>query len=125
MGTIKDFEDLRAWQSARKLTKSIYGISGTGKFARDFGLRDQIRRAAASVMLNIAEGFDAGSDPKFVQFLGYARRSASEVQAALYAALDQSYVSEEEFRAFYEQALSCKKQINALITYLHKPRRTD
>ena len=122
MGTIKRFEDLHAWQSARELTNRIYGLSAAGQFARDFGLRDQLRRAASSVMLNIAEGFDAGSDPKFVQFLGYARRSASETQAGLYTALDQKYISPAEFSDAYKNATICKKQINAMIAYLHKPR---
>lgn len=100
----------------------IYELTGTGGFAKDFGLRDQIRRAASSVMLNIAEGFDAGSDAKFVQFLGYARRSASETQAGLYTALDQKYISQNQFTIAYEKATICKKQINGLIAYLHKPR---
>lgn len=90
MATIRRFEDLHAWQSARELTHSIYELTRSGDFAKDFGLRDQIRRAASSVMLNIAEGFDAGSDAEFVRFLGYARRSASETQAGLYTALDQN-----------------------------------
>jgi four helix bundle protein len=121
MATIRRFEDLHAWQSARELTNSIYGLTRGGDFAKDFGLRDQIRRAASSVMLNIAEGFDAGSDAEFVRFLGYARRSASETQAGLYTALDQKYISQEQFEKAYEEALTCKKQINGLIAYLHKP----
>lgn len=74
-------------------------------------------------MLNIAEGFDAGSDAEFVRFLGYARRSVSETQAGLYTALDQKYISQPQFDFLYEKATVCKKQINGLISYLHKPRQ--
>ena len=79
--------------------------------------------AASSVMLNIAEGFDAGSDAEFVRFLGYARRSASETQAGLYTALDQKYILQSQFDTVYEKATTCKKQVNGLISYLHKPRQ--
>ena len=80
---IQRFEDTRAWQEARTLTNMVYDASDEGPFATDFGLRDQIRRAAGSTMHNISEGFDAGSDAEFVRFLKYARRSASEVQSQL------------------------------------------
>jgi four helix bundle protein len=109
MATIHRFEDLHAWRSARDLTNLIYELTHAGEFARDFGLRDQIRRAASSVMLNIAEGFDAGSDAEFVRFLGYARRSASETQAGLYTALDQKYILQSQFDTVYEKATICKK----------------
>ncbi len=78
---IQRFEDIQVWQRARELVREVYAISGRGAFARDTGLRDQIRRAAGSVMHNIAEGFDVGSDAEFIRFLGYARRSATEVQS--------------------------------------------
>ena len=120
MATIKRFEDIRGWQSARELTNFAYKMTSEGNFARDFGLRDQIRRAASSVMSNIAEGFDAGSDADFIRFLGYARRSASEVQSQLYTALDQQYISQDIFNTTYQKAEATKKQINALIGYLRK-----
>lgn len=82
-----------------------------------------MRRAASLIMLKIAEGFDAGADAEFVRFLGYARRSASETQAGLYTALDQKYISQPQFDSLYEKAAICKKQINGLISYLHKPRQ--
>ena len=122
MATIKRFEDIRGWQSARELTNLVYKITSQGNFSKDFGLRDQIRRATISVMSNIAEGFDAGSDTEFVRFLGYSRRSASEVQSQLYTALDQQYITQDLFDKTYQQAEIAKKQINALISYLHKPR---
>lgn len=115
---IERFEDIRAWQAARELTKEIYRITSSGKFAHDFKLRDQIRDASGSIMHNIAEGFDSSSDEDFARFLTLSRRSASEVQSELYIAIDQSYVTQDEFDALYAQAENVKKQINAFITYL-------
>ncbi len=123
MATIKRFEDIHGWQSARELTSLVYKMTSQGNFSKDFGLRDQIRRAAISVMSNIAEGFDAGSDAEFIRFLGYSRRSASEVQSQLYTALDQQYITQDLFDKTYKQAEVAKKQINALISYLHKSRQ--
>lgn len=118
---IGQFEDIKAWQEARVLTKMVYDFSDVGTFARDYGLRDQIRRAAGSTMHNVAEGFDAGSDVEFIRFLKYARRSASEVQSQLYIALDRRYIDREQFRRIYDQATSVKKLVNGFIGYLRKP----
>jgi four helix bundle protein len=117
---IARFEDVKAWQEARALTGMVYETSDDGPFAKDFGLRDQIRRAAGSTMHNVAEGFDAGSDPEFVRFLKYARRSASEVQSQLYIALDRHYITQAQFQRIYDQATTVKKLINAFIGYLNK-----
>lgn len=87
MAAIERFEDIQAWRIARELTVRVYEASREGAFARDFGLRDQITRAAASIMHNIAEGFDAESNNDFLRFLGYAKRSCTEVQSQLYVAL--------------------------------------
>lgn len=81
---ISRFEDIQAWQMARELCKIVYMLSSDDKFSRDFGLRDQTRRAAVSIMANIAEGFDTHSNAEFIQFLYYALRSASELQSHLY-----------------------------------------
>jgi four helix bundle protein len=96
----------------------VYEVSGKGAFAHDFALRDQIRRAAVSVMSNIAEGFGRGGARKFVQFLSVARGSASEVSAQLYVALDQGYVSEEGFARLQEQATRTGSVLSGLIRYL-------
>ena len=114
MPGIQRFEDIRAWQEARQLVRQIYKMSGEGKFARDFGLRDQIQRAAVSVMTNIAEGFGARSNPSFRQFLTYAQRSALEVQSLLYVALDVHYISREQFRATYAQVEKVAALVGAL-----------
>lgn len=117
---IKRFEDLNVWQEARSLIKTIYKITSFKPFARDFGLRDQIRRASASIMLNIAEGFDSGSDQSFIQFLSYSRRSCSEVQSVLYISLDNSYLNENEFKSLYDQTELIRKLIVGLIKSLKK-----
>ncbi len=114
MALIKRFEDIVAWQEARKLTKQAYQLSAMGSFARDFELRDQIRRAAVSAMTNIAEGFDCESKREFARFLGIARRSAVEVQSLLYAALDVGHIDEAAFQANYAQAAKVKGLIGAL-----------
>ena len=108
MPLIKRFEDIRAWQEARRLTQQIYQLSASGPFAQDFGLRNQIRRAAVSAMTNIAEGFDCESKREFIRFLGIARRSAVEVQSLLYAALDVGHINQETFQEHYAQALKSR-----------------
>ena len=120
---IERFEDVQAWQEARVLANLVYDVTAKGAFATDYGLRDQIRAAAGSVMHNIAEGFDAGSDAAFIPFLKYARRSASEIQSEAYLALDRHYITPDEFQAIYNQATRCKKLINAFIAYLRQSKR--
>ena len=118
MGAFRTFEEIEAWQQARTLAKIVYEASGKGAFGRDFALRDQIRRAAVSVMSNIAEGFGRGGAREFVQFLSIARGSASEVSAQLYVALDQGYVSKESFGQLQEQATRTGSVISGLVRYL-------
>lgn len=120
MASIKNFEELTAWQKARELAGFVYGLTRQDKFSRDYGLRDQIQRAVSSVMHNIAEGFESGSDPEFVRFLKMARRSAGEVQSELYLALDVGYVTEEERQKAYILATEVKRLINGMMTYLRK-----
>src|ERR1035437_1947195 len=99
MATITRFEDIMAWQEARKMTRHVYEMTRCEPFARDFGLRDQIQRASVSSMSNITEGFDCESKVEFGRFLGIARRSVVEVQSLLYVALDVRYIGEDEFRS--------------------------
>jgi four helix bundle protein len=112
------FEEITAWQKARVLTSDVYTITRQKPFCQDYGLVDQIRRASGSIMHNIAEGFDAGSNKEFVRFLRYSFRSASEVQSQLYVALDASYIDQSEFELLYEQSTEIKKIIAGLIKYL-------
>jgi four helix bundle protein len=81
---IERFEDIEAWQLARELNRKVYELTRKTKFARDFGLRGQIQNATGSSMHNIAEGFDSETNPEFVRFLRYAKRSCTEVQSELY-----------------------------------------
>ena len=120
---IARFEDIEAWKAARELSQAIYHATDQGQFTRDFGLRDQIQRAAVSIMANIAEGFDSQSNKAFVQFLGYALRSATEVQSHLYVALDQGYVSREVFDDLYQRAVKVKSIIHGFIRYLRNIER--
>jgi four helix bundle protein len=120
MSTIKNFEDLKTWQKARKMAGYVYTLTRKQKFSRDFGLCNQIQKAAGSSMHNIAEGFEAGYDPEFIRFLKMARRSASEVQSELYLALDAGYITQEELKQAYELAVEAKKLINGMISYLSK-----
>ena len=84
MSTIQKFEDLEAWKIAREVTRDIYKLSSKGEFIKDFGLRDQIRRSAVSIMSNIAEGFERDGDKEFVQFLSIAKGSAGEGRSHIY-----------------------------------------
>ncbi|GAB4499840.1 MAG: four helix bundle protein [Anaerolineales bacterium] len=114
MALVARFEDLVAWQQARQLVKQIYTLTQKTPFERDFGLRDQMRRAAVSAMTNIAEGFDCESPLEFARFLEIARRSAVEVQSLLYTALDVQYLSKTEFETYYRTAQNVKAVIGGL-----------
>jgi four helix bundle protein len=111
MALIKRFEDIQAWQEARVLVKMIYTLTNKDQFAKDYGMKDQIMRAAVSTMSNVAEGFDCESKVEFARFLGIARRSAVEVQSLLYAAIDTDYINQNEFDFHYEQARKTKALI--------------
>lgn len=118
MASITRFEDIESWRKSRELAKSIYRITLNQKFSRDFGLRDQIRRAAVSILSNIAEGFERDGDKEFIQFLSLAKGSCGEVRAQLYVALDQEYIDDEEFNALVHSAVEISRMISGLIKYL-------
>ncbi len=118
MSAFQRFEDIEAWQKARELTKAIYALSNDGQFSRDFGLRDQIRRASVSIMSNIAEGFGRGGNKEFIQFLSTAKGSASEVQAQLYVALDAGYINQDQFQKLYSETEATARMIAGLLRYL-------
>jgi four helix bundle protein len=120
MTKIERFEDLQSWQKARILANTIYDLTENPGFGKDFHLRNQIQGAAGSVMHNIAEGFNAGTNPEFMRFLKISRRSASEVQSELYLALDRKYIDKEELHKAYDLATESKRLINGMIAYLRK-----
>lgn len=117
---IKRFEDIKAWKKARELTKAVYDITKTGKFSKDFGLKNQIQRASVSSMSNIAEGFDRQSNKEFVQFLVIARASISETKSQLYVAIDQQYINQEQFKSLYDLSNDIVSLINGFIRCLKK-----
>jgi four helix bundle protein len=128
MTAITRFEEIEAWKISRQLTNWIYAHTNQAGFNRDFGLRDQIRRASISVMSNIAEGFESRTDVQFINFLGMARASAGEVRAQLYIAFDQNYITEEQFKETFAMAETCSRQIAKFIKYLEanpRPRRVS
>ncbi len=124
MAGIERFEDIEAWKEARKLTKLTYALTREEPFSKDHRLCHQIQSAATSVMANIAEGFDGGSNREFVKFLGYALRSASEVQSHLYVALDNRYIGQDDFDSLYDLAVKVKNLIKGFIRYLRSQSRT-
>ena len=118
MSAITRFEEIRAWQTARALTKQVYEVSGQAGFARDYGLRDQLRRAAVSVMSNIAEGYESQTQEQFIRYLGYAKASAGEVRSQLYVALDVGYLDQAQFEALYDLVDKCSRQLSRFVAYL-------
>ena len=118
--TIERFEDLVAWQKARALTSKIYAVTRIEQFAKDFGLTDQIRRAAVSIGSNIAEGFERGNNKEFVTFLGIAKGSAGEVRSQLCTAYDAGYLSDAEITELVGLSKDVSKLINGLILSLRK-----
>lgn len=118
-GKVEKFEDLVVWQLARVLNRDIYGVTSTIN-QRDYGFCDQIRRSSVSVMKNIAEGFERGSNKDFVKFLFIARGSCGEVRSMLYVALDQNYVSHNECDRLFGQCRQCSAAIWGLIKALAK-----
>jgi four helix bundle protein len=120
MPTFTRFEDMEAWRQARVLCQEIYCVSGQGSFVKDFGLRDQIRRASVSIMSNIAEGFERSGTGEFIQFLAIAKGSAGEMRSQLYIALDQGYLDQGECARLASLAIDTGKMIAGLRMYLRK-----
>ncbi len=120
MTKARRFEDLQCWQKGRELANAVFDLTGRAEFSKNWHLCHQIEDAGGSVMHNIAEGQDAGSDAEFARFLRIARRSASEVQSELYLALDRGYITEIELQETYALADDVKRLINGLIAYLRK-----
>ncbi|KXK21943.1 MAG: 30S ribosomal protein S23 [Bacteroidetes bacterium OLB12] len=122
MAKVEKFEDLRCWQEARDLVKEIYGVTGNGKAATDFGFRDQIRRAAISVINNIAEGFGRTSNKEFIRYLEFSFTSSNEVKSLLYVAIDLGYLEVKSATELQQKAEGVKAMNLALIKYLRSKR---
>jgi len=119
---IERFEELIAWQKARGLAREIYRVTEEGRFSRDFGLKDQIRRAAVSIMSNIAEGFERGRPSEFQQFLSIAKASCAEVRSQLYIALDANYIKDELFNELMSKAEEVGRIIGGLRAAVERKR---
>ena len=124
MSKIERFEDIEAWQAARRLRQSVYRLTKTKPFAPDFALGDQIRRAAISPGSNIAEGFERGGNREFIQFLSIAKGSLGEIKDQLYCALDEAYLTRMQFDETYAQAETTARLIGGFITYLRQTELT-
>ena len=118
MAQCNDFEDLPIWQDARVVAKEVYKLTQSSEFSRDYGLKDQIQRASVSVVSNIAEGFDYGSDKQFIRFLNIAKGSTSEVRAQLVLAMDIGYISETKLNELKIKLKQLSRQIAGFIKYL-------
>lgn len=114
MALIERFEDIESWKKARIVVREVYRVSSIGEFARDYGLRDQIRRASVSIMSNIAEGFERDGNKEFINYLSIAKASCGEVRSQLYVVLDNGYISEADFRSIYVNLCEISRLINGL-----------
>jgi len=118
MGTIERFEQIEAWQTARGVSRLVYSLTKDRAFSQDFGLRDQIRRAAVSIMSNIAEGFESRTPALFIELLGRAKGSSGELRSQAYVALDAGYITQSQFDQLFDLAEKCSRQISRFMSYL-------
>ncbi len=124
LARVSRFEDLLAWQKARALTTQVYTVTSSGEFGRDFGLRDQVRRAAVSVLSNISEGFERGKPSEFHQFLSIAKGSCAELRAQLYVACDVGYLDRSAFDLLIADAEEVARIIGGLRASIERKRDT-
>ena len=117
---VQTFEDLNVFQRARELTNRIYGLTRVGNFSRDFRLVNQITGAVVSIMSNIAEGFERGTNAEFIQFLYVAKASCGEVRSQIYVALDQGYITKPDSGESIIAFRRLSGMIGNLINYLRR-----
>jgi four helix bundle protein len=120
----KSFEDLRVFQEARGLANLVYTLTRGSAFSRDFALADQMRRAALSIVSNIAEGYERGSDADFARFLFIAKGSCGELRAQTLVALDQKNLSKEQYDEVTARCRRLSVSLYKLIAYLRKSVRS-
>lgn len=118
MAKIEKFEDIKSWKMAREVVKKIYKATRVGDFAKDFALRDQIRRSSVSIMSNIAEGFEREGNKEFINFLTIAKASCAESRSQLYVALDQGYITQSDFEEIYKELSEIGNLLGGFIKYL-------
>jgi four helix bundle protein len=120
MGKIERFEDLEVWQAGMNLCLTVYELTNSTEFSKDFALRDQVRKSAISVSSNIAEGFERDSNRQFLYFLVIAKASCGELRTQLFIAKEQNYITPELYNSLFEQCISVSKQLKGFINYLEK-----
>jgi len=120
MPNIERFEDIESWKRAREITKKIYELSSEGSFAKDFGLKDQIRRSAVSIMSNIAEGFERDGNKEFANFLSIAKGSCGEARSQSYVAFDNGFISEVDFDWLQDNLTQTGRMIGGFMNYLRE-----
>ena len=125
MGKIERFEDLVAWQKARTLTQAIYRATQQSNMAKDYGLSNQMQRAAVSIMSNVAEGFERGNRGEFHQFLSIAKASCAELRSQLYVALDVGYLTQVRFDERLTQANEVGRIVGGLRASVEKQRNAQ
>jgi len=118
MATVKDFEDLEIWQMAREQSHRVYILLRKASFEKEFEIKNQMKKSCGSVMDNIAEGFERGGTPEFINFLGIAKGSNGELRSQLHRALDNLFITQDEFNLNFEQNQILAKKINSFINYL-------
>lgn len=115
---ITRFEDIESWQMGRDLCRRVFDLIQNSALGKDYSLKDQMERSSGSVMDNVAEGFDSGSNKEFVRFLRYSKRSCNELKSQLYRSLDRGYLSKSDFDEFYNLAEETRKKIGGFVKYL-------
>lgn len=118
MASVKRFEDLEIWQLARALVNQVYDVTRKEDFSKDFGLKDQMRRASVSIMNNISEGFEVRTTKRFIDYLGSSKGSCGETRSVSYVALDCKYISQAEFKELYDRCIAISKKTQKLMSYL-------
>ena len=123
MSVFKTFEEINAWQNARVFVKDVYALTRCGDFCKDYGLKDQIQRAAVSICSNIAEGFERRGNKELINFLWIAKGSAAEVCSQLYNARDLGYITDEQFKTMYDSSKQIGGMLFNLISLLSSDER--
>ena len=125
MAAFKTFEEINAWQNAQVLVKDVYALTRCGDFCKDYGLKDQIQRAAVSICSNIAEGFERRGNKELINFLWIAKGSAAEVCSQLYNARDLGYITDEQFKTMYDSSKQIGGMLFNLISSLSSDERRN
>ena len=108
---VESFEDLRVWQKGIELVKQVYIITNEGKLSKDFGLKDQLRRASVSIPTNVAEGFERRSRKEYLNFLNIAKGSAGELRSLLRVALEVGYIEQSTYSQLNNQAMELSRML--------------